>query len=260
MRTDRRRDRGRTGSAVGAGDEHTRERDAHRGATLLTLLVFLWGLISLLVDPWEPFGVPDVFQTVCGGALLVYFLRTWNRPRRRVADAVATILIVYTLLLVPWTAVEWCRLGRPMDALTIPQVGAVCMAFVFPGRWWLGMTAMGLFVAESLFVFVYARHLGLDALIPVTEPLGTFFFTVVGLGLFILRHRRRDLARQYVRVQGEIQALDRVRPICSHARDQLQSQVPIIAGEIDDERGSDVTNRRSVTRSARRPSAARSTA
>ena len=42
---------------------------------------------------------------------------------------------------------------------------------------------MGLFAAGSFFVYAYARHLGLDAVIPLTEPFGTFAFTTLTIGL-----------------------------------------------------------------------------
>lgn len=198
---------------------------------MLTLLVFLWGSVSLLLDPWEPFGIPNTIQSVGSAALLVFLLRAWNRPRRRVAEAVSKILIAYTLLLLPWLIIAWCQLGRPVDTFFLPQVAAVSMALVFPGRWWLGVTIMAAFVAESLFAFAYARHLGLDALIPITEPTATLVFAMLGCGLFVLRRRRRELARQFVRVQAEIGALERVRPQFARAQKELDEQLEIIAAE-----------------------------
>lgn len=194
--------------------------------------MFLWGLISLVVVPWEPFWVSNLAQTVVCPAVLVYFVRTWRRPRRRVAEAVSAILIVYSLLILPWMAVVWCQLGRPLEAFVIPQVAVVSLAHVFPGRWSLGVAAMCLFAAESFFALAYAHYLGLGPLIPLSEPFATAAFTVLGFGLLLLRRRRRDLTRRHVRVQAEIQALDRVRPLFAHAREELQSQVSVLATEV----------------------------
>src|SRR6185369_3866696 len=83
----------------------TQEPDLHRCAAILTLLVFLWGVIAILVAPWEPFWVPNLVQAIVGGAGVLYFLRTWRRPDRSVDESVCIFLIVYALVMVPWTAV-----------------------------------------------------------------------------------------------------------------------------------------------------------
>jgi hypothetical protein len=221
-------------------------RDAHRSATMLTLLVFLWGAVALLVDPWQPFGLKNAIQSIVAAALLVYLVRSWRHPRRRAAETISALLIGYTLLLLPWLIIEWCRLGRPVDAFFLPQVAAVSMALVFPGRLWLGVAAMCLFAAESMFAFVYARYLGLEELIPVTEPFATFAFLMLGVALFTLRHRRRQLAELYVRARAEIEALDRVRPQLARARAALEEQLAILAAEAVGDGG----DRRDTTRSA----------
>ncbi len=198
---------------------------------MLTSLVVLWGCASLFVDPWEYFGVPSVIQTALAGGLLIYLLRVWNRPQQRVAEVASAILIGYVLLVLPWLVIVWCRFGRPIDAFFLPQIGAISMALVFPGRWWLGVTAMVLFIAESLFAYFWARHVGLQALIPVTEPFATVAVAMLGIALFVLRRERRGLARQHVRVQSEIQALERARPLFARAQEELAQQLAVLAAD-----------------------------
>ena len=212
--------------------ELTRARDAHRAATLLTLLVLLWGAVSLLEMPWQPFGTRNVVQVVgCSGAL-VYLLRARHHPAPRVSYMISAVLIVYSLLVLPWTAVMWCRLGRPLEAFIVPRVGMICMALVIPGRWWLGMLTMSLFAAESAFVLFYARHLGLDAAIPTNEPLASFCFFALAVGVLVVRRHRHRLALQHVSVQAELHALDRTRPVLERASRELVAQVDAVTAAL----------------------------
>ena len=43
------------------------------------------------------------------------------------------------LALLPFTAVVWSHLGRPVEALSVPQVGSVVMAFVIRRRMWIAV-------------------------------------------------------------------------------------------------------------------------
>jgi hypothetical protein len=214
-------------------NEEESARDAHRGAMILSLLVLLWGVLALATPPAEPFTIPDATHTVISAALLVYLIRVRARPNRKIAEAICAIWIVYALLLLPWTTVVWSRLGRPLEAFTIPQAAVVAIALVVPARWRFGVAAICLFFLESLFAYFYPRHLGLDALIPVTEPMATVGFAAIGIGIFMLRRRRRDLIRQYVRVQAELQALKRIRPHFDHAREELAAQVTTLEHELN---------------------------
>ena len=200
---------------------------------ILSLLVLLWGVLALATPPWEPFSIPDVTHTVVSAVLLVYLVRVRAHPDRKSAETITAVLIVYALLLLPWTTIVWCRLGRPVEAFTVPQAAIVSIALVVPARWRYGFATIGLFIAEALFAYVYPRYLGLDQLIPVTEPMATLGFGALGIGIFILRRRRRDLVRQHVRVQAELTALKRIRPQLEHAREELAAQVSTLASELD---------------------------
>jgi hypothetical protein len=222
-----------TGHASQFSNVEASAGDAHRSATILSLLVFIWGALSLVIVPWEPFWIPDLSHTVVSAALLVYLIRTRTRPNRRAAEAICALLIVYALLLLPWTTVVWGRLGRPLEAFTIPQAAVVSIALVVPARWRLGIAALCLFFAESLFAYFYARYLGLEALIPITEPFATVGFAALGIGIFVLRRRRRDLVRRHVLAQAEVQALNRIRPQFERAREQLDTQITVLAAEVN---------------------------
>jgi hypothetical protein len=212
--------------------EEIQAHEVHRAAATWSLLILSWGAIAFAVVPSEPFWVANLAEVLLGAAGLVYLLWTWNRPRRRVAEGIFAILFVYAVLVLPWTFVVWCRLGRPVEAFVVPQVGIISIALLFPGRWSFGAAAMSLFVAESLAVFVYARHVGLHELIPITEPFATAGITILGIGLLILRRHRRDLARKHVRARAEIEALDRIRPVIVHARTELEAQVAVLVSEV----------------------------
>lgn len=212
-------------------DEAYEAFDAHRSATILTFLVFLWGSISLLIAPWEPFWIKNVPQTFVGLALLVYFWRTRKRPQRRIADIVSAIMIVYSLVATTWTSIVWIQLGRPAEAFTVPELGIVAIASVFAGHSWRSIVAVSLFAAERVFVVVYAHHVGLVALVPIALPITTLTAVFLAMAMFLLSRRRRDLARRYVRVQGEVAALKHIRPLFVHAHEELDGQVNILAAE-----------------------------
>ncbi len=220
----------------GAADDssivNVRAGEFHRAATILTLLVFLWGVIAVAFVPWKPFGAPNVGQIVIGAALLGYLGGTWKRPRLRVVQGITALAIGYTLLRLPWAAVMWSRLGRPLEAFTVPHVAAVAVGLVYPGRTSRGMIVVFLFGAEALFAFFYAQHVGLHELLPLTEPLGTFAFTTLGLGLLILRQRTRDLAQQHILARAELEALERIRPLFAHTEQILEAQVEVITSEV----------------------------
>lgn len=221
-----------SGYATQDSSDVDRARDAHRSAATLTVLVLLWGTISLFVVPWDPFWIPNVGQSVVSAGVLVYLARTWNRPSLRAAEVLFVLGVVYALLLLPWTTVVWCQLGRPLEAFTIPQGAILVIALVTPGRWGFTAGAMCLFIAECLFVMFYARHLGLASLLPITEPLGTFGYSILGFGLLLLRRRRRDLTSECVRMQAEVQAFDRIRPQFQRAREELDAQITRLAAEV----------------------------
>jgi hypothetical protein len=194
--------------------------------------VLLWGVLALLIPPWEPFAIVDVGHTVGSAAFLAYLVRGRARPNRKIVEAICAILIAYALILLPWTTVVWCQLGRPVEAFTVPQAAVVSIALVVPARWKFGIAAVCMFFAESLFAYFYARHVGLDALIPVTEPMATVSFGALGIGIFFLRRQRLDRVRQHIRVQAELQALQGIRPHFEHASDQLGTQIATLAGEL----------------------------
>lgn len=203
----------------------------YRSAALLALLVFLWGAISLAFVPWQPFGVPNLAQAIVCAAALGYFAATRARPNRRAAIAFSALAIAYTLVLLPWTAIVWCRLGRPLEAFTVPQIATVTMALVIPTAWPLGVLVLSAFVCECLFVYVYAHAIGLGAALPITEPLGSVCFAVIGVSLFLMSAGRRALTQRHTRVQGELDALARLTPLFAEVRDELGAGVAALAVE-----------------------------
>ena len=126
----------------------------------------------------------------------------------------------------------WTRLGRPLDAFTVPQGAIIVVALVAPIRWKLTLVAMCLFIAECVFILLYARDIGMGHLVPISEPIGTFGYAILGFGLWLLRRRRRELAGDFVRVQAEIQTLARIRPQFVAAREQLDAEITHLAAEV----------------------------
>lgn len=220
--------------AIDMFEEARRTRDAHRTATVFALLVFIWGGVSLLATPWEPFWLANVPQTIVSAAAIPYFLRSWKHPNRRIAEAFTALVVVYALCLLPWTSYVWTRMGRPVEAFTVPELAVICMALLLPPPMWLRIAVMSLFAAVGVFAWVDAHRLGLDTRIPVTEPIALIAFFFLGVGICLLRRNRRELVRDYVGIQAEVQALDHVRPMFSHARDQLRTQLDVLAADISD--------------------------
>jgi hypothetical protein len=210
-------------------------RDAQASATLLSLLIFLWGAVSIAFVPLWRFGVynaSNAFQVVVGALGLVYFLRTRERPRLPVALGAAVFAIVYTLVLVFWTSIIWCDKGRPWEAFTVPHAAIVTVALVMPYAFWLGTALMGLFAAEGFAVYLYALHRD-PGLVPVTEPVASITFAIIGIGLLVMRDRRRKLALQHIRLQSEVDAFRRVGPLFAHVHEDLEQHLARISSELD---------------------------
>lgn len=204
---------------------------AYRSAALLALLIFLWGALSLVFVPWRPFGAPNLSQTVVGAVALVYFSATRGRQNRRAAVVFAVLAIGYTLLLLPWTAIAWCQLGRPLEAFTVPQIAVITVPLVIPAGRVLGLGVMSAFVCECLFAYFYAHHIGLAALIPITEPIGSIGFAVFGVMLFMTRAARHVLTDRHTRAQGELDALARLTPLFAEVRDELDAGLAVLGAE-----------------------------
>lgn len=205
--------------------------DAYGSVTLLALLLFLWGAISLVTLHTSVFDLPNELQVVVGGSATLYFLGTRHRPSTRVALAFSVLVIAYSLILLPWTAVVWTALGRPLEAFTVPEVGMVITALVIPRFVSLGAVTLGLFAAESLFAYFHARQIVPEKLIPITEPGATLGFALLGAGLLVLRERRRQLALRHIRVQSEAAALRGIGPLFSAVRADLETELALLADE-----------------------------
>jgi hypothetical protein len=207
-------------------------RDAYQSATLVGLLTFLWGAISLVFVPRHPFWAPNALQAVLGAAGLAWFVRTRRRPRTRHAVIFSAVIILYAALLLPWTATAWTALGRPFEAFSVPHVALVSMALVVPRYFWLGLALLGLFAADAAFAYAWPRHTGAAALQPQIEPYSSLAFALLGVGLLVQRERRRRIARRHVRVQAEIAALLRVRPLFVQVHDELARRIAALSKQL----------------------------
>lgn len=210
----------------------TYAQDAHASVTFLSLLMFLWGAISLIAVPMKPFGPWNLLQTVAGGLALLYFVSTRERPSTRLAVGGALVIVGYSFVLLPWTAMEWCKLGRPWEAFTVPQLAMVSVALVVPRYFWLGVGMVALFAAESVFAYVYAHHVGLGAQTPATEPYFSIFFAILSVGVLMLRAERRRLMLSHIRMQAEAEAMKQIGPLLTRFEDQLGVHVATLGREL----------------------------
>jgi hypothetical protein len=208
-------------------------RDAHRSATLLAFLMFLWGALSLELVRDDPFlRLHTILAGVSALALAVLLWR-WKRPNAQLASALSAVLIAYALILLPWIAMGWCRQGRPVEAFTVPEVAMVSIALIIPRPLWIGAVTMGLFALEGVFVIEYARHLGLADRVPINEPFASMVCAALGIGFLVLRRRRRVLTRQHIVIQGEVAALRRMAPLFVGVRDELSAQLAVLANATE---------------------------
>ena len=198
----------------------------------MALLLLLWGGVSLPIVP-RVFDVVNYLHMSVGVLATTYFVWTRHRPNARIALGFCALAILQALIVLPWTAVVWCELRRPWEAFTVPQVAMVSMALVIPRSFWLGVVVMLLFAAESLFVYFYARHVGLGAALAHRRAERLVLLRrALGVGLLVLREKRRDLARRHIRVQAETEALRRVGPQFTVVREELAIQLPLVADEL----------------------------
>jgi hypothetical protein len=228
----------RRGAGVATGgrtvDPVERELNAHEAqasATAAALLLFLWGAVSVFIVPSQ-FRAVDITHTIVGAVACAWFLATRRRPRPLLAYAFSGTAIADTLLVLPWITMVWCSVGRPFEAVNVPQVGMLTVALIVPRSLALGIAVLLAFLAEGLFVMLYAHHLGIQALLPVGEPALTICFAVPALGLLLLRERRRRLARRHIRLQAESDALARLNPLFADVRAELATQLAIVDTDL----------------------------
>lgn len=217
------------------GDPSQRDvyaREAHASATLLAILMLLWGAVALPLVPAQ-FRWLDELHVVIGLVGVVWFGATRRRPRAAVGYAFCAAVIAFTLATLPWTTFVWCELRRPFEAVTVPQAAVVCMALIVPRSFALGVVVMALFVAEGLFVSVWANHVGQHALLPIGEPYITVYFCVPAIALLWLREERRRLAARHVALEAETAALARLGPLFVRVRDGLVAQLAVLSPELD---------------------------
>jgi hypothetical protein len=193
---------------------------------LIAALIWAWGAFALISRPWWPFPENNIAQAVVGAAAFAYFAATRSRPRQIVADAFSASAIAYSLFLVPWTAVVWAGLGRPWEALTVPQVGILTMALVAPPQLWAGLSLVAAFAVETGFVYFRARHL--RQAMPFTEPYFTLMLATLGVYVVWLRRRRRQLVQGQIRLHAESEALGRLEPLFASLRDELDGSLQVI--------------------------------
>jgi hypothetical protein len=54
-----------------------------------------------------------------------------------------------TLLVLPWITTEWCALGRPFEAVNVPQIAMLTIALIVPRSLALGIAVVLAFVGEG---------------------------------------------------------------------------------------------------------------
>jgi len=220
--------------------------EAYASATLLAILMFLWGAVTLPLVP-PVFHVLDLSHVAIGLAGILYFVGPHRRRRAWIGYAYCAFVIVHTLIALPWTTVVWSAARRPFEAVTVPQVAIVSMALIVPRSLLIGLVVMLLFMVEGVFVTVWARHVGVADLLPVGEPYVTIYFAFPAVTLLLLRDQRRRLARRHVRLLAETAALRRLGPVLRRVRDELVAQLAVVSRELET-----VADRRSMTRAVGR--------
>lgn len=217
-----------------AGDPVERElyaRETQASATVTALLLLSWGAASISFVP-RIFRVVDVPHTIVGALGLAYFWYTRKQPRPRVAAWYIALVIGHTIVLLPWIAIQWCSIGRPWEAVIVPQVGMLTVALLVPRSFALGVVVMLLFCGESVFVYFWARHVGLANWTGVGEPIVGIYFTLPSVAFLALRERRRRQARRYMHLSGENDALARLGPLFTRIREEMATQLARISGEV----------------------------
>jgi hypothetical protein len=215
-------------------DPVERELNAHEAqasAIAAALLLFLWGAVSVFLVPSQ-FRAVDITHTIVGAVTCTWFVATRRRPRPMLAYAFTAAAIADTLVVLPWITMVWCAVGRPFEAVNVPQVGMLTVALIVPRSLALGIAVLLAFLAEGLFVTLYAHQLGIQALLPVGEPAVTICFSLPALGFLLLRERRRRLARRHIRLQADSDTLARLNPLFASVRAELATQLAIVANDL----------------------------
>jgi hypothetical protein len=207
-------------------------REAGDRAILIAALFMVWGAFSLVTLPAQPFVWKNTLQAVVGAVGLAFFAFTRRRPRRLAADVYTTLVVGYSLVLLPWVAIIWARLGRPWEALAVPQVGMLAMSLVAPHRLWAGIALVTAFAVETAFASLYAQRIGLGLLMPTTEPYLTLIIATLSLYIVSLRRRRHQLVLAQIRLAAESEALGHLEPLFANVRDQMRDSLRAISAAL----------------------------
>ena len=213
-------------------EDSLKARDAHSSAIALAVLSAAAQPFAFLGGRGLPRMLPlGLLLGTAMASLLIaaYLFATRARPNRNVALVVGGLYTVFYSVLIAYAAARARALGRAYEAFVLPQLLITSFGLVVPG-FRLGAAALTLFVAQSIGVFVWLRAVHTPiAQIPISEPGGIVACTIAGVGLFVVRYRRNELALRYVRASAEILALARLSQAFASIVRALDCQLEIVA-------------------------------
>lgn len=206
--------------------------EAQAGALLLALLISLWGIMSLGAAPATQVGAPRLQIFLCAPAI-GFFVARWRAPQLRIAQLFLALAMAYTLVVLPWSVIASRGDGYPWEAFTLPDVAIIYVAFVMPRRLWLGLLLIGAFTGLGLFAYFYLGTDSSPTFRPITQPYATLGFALLSVAVFLTRHRRALLGRQFVKMRAESAALHEVSPLFDDLRAQLARPLAVIDAALE---------------------------
>jgi hypothetical protein len=211
--------------------------DAHSSATLLSVLVLCGHAILLASTPAGHDATPWSMRLGLAGlaaASLAYLAATRRRPSFRAAQLIFAFFFGLHLLLAPWAGVRWLALGRPWEAFVLPHLGMASVGLLVPRSARVGFVAVLAFLAESLGLSLYFRHLGTPrAALPLNEPIFSLVFAAAGIMLVLMRRQRRALALRHLEAEAEIEALSHVSTAFRSLIDQMAEPLHKLSDDLE---------------------------
>jgi hypothetical protein len=188
-------------------------RDAHDGALALMLIFCAAGALFAWTARALPGATPRLLAlawVAASGAASAYLARTRRRPAVARSFALGLVFSLALLAILPAIAVAWGALGRSWEVLSWLHLATVAVVLIAPRLRWIGLCFVFAFTLEAVLLVEWATHARVPEPMPYAEPWLSIVFGGMGVGLALLRDRRRALAIRHLHTEGELAMVSRV--------------------------------------------------
>jgi hypothetical protein len=204
-------------------------RDAHAIArTMARMTLALCLLLVPLYRAILPGFVLAVWSLLGLVAAATVLLLQRTRPAETRDVALALAVTIPWFVILPYSQRGFALHPQPFEPLIAVKMGIVLMPLLIPRRWWIGVSAMLLLVAEALALFYLEHFDQLRDRIPASEPWTTLLYFLIGAALVLTREHRRVASLRRLRAEREVAVLVRHSALSLALLDQTGSPLQVL--------------------------------